>query len=175
MKIIACFLSVTAIMIIIYGIGSLQCSFQDRQTAASNTFTAFASTVWTQTTRADFELGVLYQVDTANSPGDVQLAIQSGQNRYSSGNLASQVLNTGMKGLKTGCVSLDRHCVSQDQSQFTGPGIRLAIYSEQQYTSLDSSGIDIAGLRRITARTICPVACRLFYDGQTSDSGFAER
>jgi hypothetical protein len=100
MKIIAVFLSLTAIMIIIYGIGSLQCSVQDKQTATSNTFTAFSSTVWTQTTRADFELGVLFQVDTARSPGDVQLAVQSGQNRFSTGNLASQVLNTGMKGLK---------------------------------------------------------------------------
>jgi hypothetical protein len=100
MRKITCILFVMMTLMIIYGTGSLQCKFLETGRATSNTFTAFSSTVWTQTTRADFELGVLFQVDTAKSPGDVQLAIQSGQNRFSSGSLASQVLNTGKKGLK---------------------------------------------------------------------------
>jgi hypothetical protein len=81
-------------MMIISSIGSLQCNVQDRQTATSNTFTAFASTIWTQTTRADFELGALNNVNTATIPGDVILGTTSGHYR-TSGNLRSQVLNTG--------------------------------------------------------------------------------
>jgi hypothetical protein len=86
-------------MTIISSIGSLQCNVQDRQTATSNTFTAFASTVWTQTTRADFELGLLTNVDTSTISGDVILGTTGGHYR-SSGNLRSLVLNTGRPGTK---------------------------------------------------------------------------
>jgi hypothetical protein len=98
-RIIACFLTAAAILIIIYSIGSAQCNLQDRQTAASNTFTAFTSTIWTQTTRADFELGSPTRVDTATIPNDVILA-KNGANYRASGNLRSQVLNTGRQGSK---------------------------------------------------------------------------
>jgi hypothetical protein len=97
MKIMACFLLIAAIIIIIYSVGSLQCTVQDRQIAASNTFTAFASTIWTQTTQADFNLGSLTQVDTTTIPNDVILA-KNGNNYRGSGNLRSQVLNTGRQG-----------------------------------------------------------------------------
>jgi hypothetical protein len=38
---------------------------------------AWLSNMWIQTTQADFEAGVLNQVDTTTSPGDVQLTSNS--------------------------------------------------------------------------------------------------
>jgi hypothetical protein len=49
-------------------------SFVDLESSSGNTFQAWASTQWVQTTQADFEAGVLDQVDISSSPGDVKLA-----------------------------------------------------------------------------------------------------
>src|SRR4030067_493417 len=57
-------------------VGTL-CSFVDSETATSNTFGAWTSTLWTQTTQADFNAGVLNNVDTTSVSGDVKLAVRS--------------------------------------------------------------------------------------------------
>jgi len=49
-------------------------SFVDSETATGNTFGAWTSTLWTQTTQADFNAGVLNNVDISSSSGDVKLA-----------------------------------------------------------------------------------------------------
>ena len=53
---------------------ALAAGFLDQETSIGNTFQAWTSTPWVQTTQPDFEAGSLGQVDTASSPGDVKLA-----------------------------------------------------------------------------------------------------
>jgi hypothetical protein len=49
----------------------------DLETAAGNSYLAWSAELWTQTTQAHFEAGVLNQVDTSSSPDDVILDEQS--------------------------------------------------------------------------------------------------
>ncbi len=51
--------------------------FTDSDQSPDNTFNAWIPWLWTQTTQTDFDAGVLNQVDTSSSPGDVGLAIPS--------------------------------------------------------------------------------------------------
>jgi hypothetical protein len=52
--------------------------FTDAEPNAGNSFEAWISSQWMQTTQADFNAGVLSNVDTSSSPGDVKLAVKSG-------------------------------------------------------------------------------------------------
>jgi len=54
-------------------IGVTHSSFVDLESSTGNTFQAWASTQWVQTTKAEFEAGVLNQVDTSSSPDNVKL------------------------------------------------------------------------------------------------------
>ena len=47
--------------------------FTDTELNANSTFQAWVSSQWVQTTQGDFQAGVLNQVDTSSSLGDVQL------------------------------------------------------------------------------------------------------
>jgi hypothetical protein len=47
--------------------------YSDTEPASANTFQAWSSSLWTQTSQADFEAGILTDVNTASSPGDVKL------------------------------------------------------------------------------------------------------
>ncbi|MFH0846961.1 MAG: hypothetical protein V1894_02740 [Chloroflexota bacterium] len=49
--------------------------FNDQESSAGNTGTAWTSAQWTQTSQADFNAGVLNNVDTATAPGDVTLPV----------------------------------------------------------------------------------------------------
>jgi len=49
--------------------------FTDAELNADNTFLAWVSSQWVQTTQGDFQAGVLDNVDTSSSPGDVKLEI----------------------------------------------------------------------------------------------------
>ena len=59
------------------GIGQVAGSFTDSETSLGNSFQAWTSTLWLQTTQADFEAGIPSQADTRSSPGDVGLATDS--------------------------------------------------------------------------------------------------
>jgi hypothetical protein len=48
-------------------------SFSDVETASNNTLQAWNASLWTQTSQADFDAGVLNDVDATSSPGDVTL------------------------------------------------------------------------------------------------------
>ena len=50
-------------------------SFDDLENSNGNTFQGWVSDIWVQTTQGDFEAGVLNQVDTSSSPGDVKLSL----------------------------------------------------------------------------------------------------
>ncbi|MBM2825615.1 MAG: hypothetical protein HW402_1279 [Dehalococcoidales bacterium] len=54
---------------------TLTASFNDQETSNANDVTVWASTLWTQTSQADFEAGVSDNVNTLSSPGDVSLVL----------------------------------------------------------------------------------------------------
>jgi hypothetical protein len=58
-------------------VGVTRASFVDLETSSGNSFTAWTSTKWTQTSQTDFETGVRNKVDTASSPGNVILGAAS--------------------------------------------------------------------------------------------------
>jgi len=49
-------------------------SFADGESSIGNVLRAWISSMWVQTTQPDFEAGVLTQIDTSSSPGDVKLS-----------------------------------------------------------------------------------------------------
>lgn len=65
------------IVLLSSSIGVTQSSFADPESTTGNDFQAWTSSQWVQTTKAEFEAGVLNQVDTSSSAGDVRLAISS--------------------------------------------------------------------------------------------------
>jgi len=59
-------------------VGVTTASFFDQEISSGNTFEAWTSILWGQTTQSDFEAGVLNNVDTSSSAGNVTLAVKSG-------------------------------------------------------------------------------------------------
>jgi hypothetical protein len=57
-------------------IGVTRSAFLDLEGSSGNSFQAWTSTLWRQTTEDDFNAGVLNQVDTSSSPDDVKLAVR---------------------------------------------------------------------------------------------------
>jgi hypothetical protein len=133
MRLITCILSLIALVIIVYGVGTIQCYFQDTQQATSNTFTAFSSNIWTQTTLADFEAsGLRSNVDTSAVPGDVLLEKRPNGKYRLSGNLRSSVFDTGITNAK-----LD--LLSWDSTLPAGTTITFRIRARNTYFAPDSS------------------------------------
>jgi len=62
----------------------------DPEGSAGGVFQAWSSRQWPQTTQADFEAGVLNNIDTSTNPGDARLA------SISNGTIASAVLDTSV-------------------------------------------------------------------------------
>ena len=58
-------------------VGITQSSLIDLEDSTGNAFQGWTSTPWLQTDQADFDAGVLNNVDTSSSPGDVKLAVES--------------------------------------------------------------------------------------------------
>jgi hypothetical protein len=69
-----------ATVLLASSIGVTMGSFVDLESSSGNTFQAWASRQWTQTSQADFNAGVLSNVDTTTSAGDVKLAFTSSSN-----------------------------------------------------------------------------------------------
>jgi hypothetical protein len=65
------------VVLLVSNIGTAYGKFTDSETASGNTFTGKTSSLWTQTSQADFNTGVLTNIDTASSPGDVKLSLRS--------------------------------------------------------------------------------------------------
>jgi hypothetical protein len=68
-----------AVVLLASSVGVTAGSFIDLESSSGNTFQAWASNLWRQTTQADFDAGVLTNVATTSSPGDgnVILAVKS--------------------------------------------------------------------------------------------------
>ncbi|MBI2852505.1 MAG: hypothetical protein HYX84_05345 [Chloroflexi bacterium] len=65
---------VIAILALAIRVGVTGALFSDTEISADNSFQGWTSNQWVQTTQADFQAGVLSQVDATSSPGDVKLA-----------------------------------------------------------------------------------------------------
>ena len=76
-KIIASIIGIAVVVVLIAAAGTYA-FLSDTETSTGNQGTAWTSSLWTQTSQADFNAGVLNNVDTSSSPGDVKLAAISG-------------------------------------------------------------------------------------------------
>ena len=65
------------LVLMISSVGTTSGSFIDQESPTGNSFQSWSSRLWTQTTQADFNLGVLNNVDTSTSSGDVLLSVIS--------------------------------------------------------------------------------------------------
>jgi hypothetical protein len=65
--------TVSILALFMVGIGTTDAYFSNAGASAPNAFSGWAFSLWRQTSEADFEAGVLTNVDTASSPGDVRL------------------------------------------------------------------------------------------------------
>jgi hypothetical protein len=146
MRKIACIPSMAALLIIIYSAGSVNCYYQDSQQTADGTFTAFSSTIWTQTTQDDFEEGVVWRVDTDKVPGDVLLQ-RTGNHYRASGYLSSEVYNTGSDDTTIDLLFWDGTVLTQTSVTFS---VR-ASNTEFSASSSTPSWINIGTLTPVSA------------------------
>jgi hypothetical protein len=63
------------VILLASSIGVTMASFVDLESSTGNSFQAWASNTWVQTTEDDFNAGVLNQVNTSSSAGDVLLSL----------------------------------------------------------------------------------------------------
>jgi predicted ribosomally synthesized peptide with SipW-like signal peptide len=75
--------------------------FTDAELNANNTFQAWVSSQWVQTTQGDFQAGVLDNVDTSSSPGDVKLSLILNPTLVTSDNAERSVKGTTPTLVKT--------------------------------------------------------------------------
>jgi hypothetical protein len=68
------FLTLCAITIIAFSIGTTESIFYDQEQTSGNSYGAWTSILWTQTTQSDFNAGSLTNVSTTFSPDNVALA-----------------------------------------------------------------------------------------------------
>ena len=64
-----------AVALLSSNVGETRSSLIDLENSSGNSFEAWTSLLWQQTTQSDFEVGVLNNVDTSSSTGDVMLEI----------------------------------------------------------------------------------------------------
>ena len=81
------------VILLASGVGVTMASFVDQEISSSNTFQAWASNTWVQSTEDDFNAGVLNQVNTSSSAGNVLLSLIPPPNLISSDN--SEVSTSG--------------------------------------------------------------------------------
>jgi hypothetical protein len=75
--------------------------FTDAELNANNAFQAWVSSQWVQTTQGDFQAGVLDNVDTSSSPGDVKLSLILNPTLVTSDNAERSVKGTTPTLVKT--------------------------------------------------------------------------
>lgn len=74
-------LTISALIFLAGNVGVTSGSHLDAEKASNNTIGVVASTLWRQTTQADFNGGRLSQVDISTSPGHIKLAATGGFDR----------------------------------------------------------------------------------------------
>jgi hypothetical protein len=81
--------------------------FTDVETTLANTVQAWNASLWTQTTQQEFEAGVITQVDTSTSSGDVRLAVGSDWYQASWNRRKPVIINNASADLSDYQVSVD--------------------------------------------------------------------
>jgi hypothetical protein len=133
------------IVLLSSGIGVTQSSFADPESTTGNDFQAWTSSQWVQTTRGDFEAGVLNNVDTSSSPGDVRLATMSNWYDISWSRRAPITVNNSGSGLTDYQVRVDVTYDADMQSDFDdirfadANGSSLLSYWRESYTASASA------------------------------------
>jgi hypothetical protein len=121
-------------------VGITQSSLVDLENSTGNAFQGWISTPWFQTTQADFGAGVLNNVDTSLSPGDVTLAAISGWYDASWTRRAPLTINNAGSALSGYQVKITVIYDADMQSNFndirftSGDGTTLVSYWRQSYT-----------------------------------------
>ena len=116
-------------------------SFDDLENSNGNTLQGWVSNIWTQTTQADFEAGVINNVDTSSSPGDVKLAIVSNWYDTSWSRRAPVTINNPGSSLTAYQVKVQVAYDSDMQPNFNdirftaSDGITLLSYWRESYTA----------------------------------------
>ena len=92
---------VLVVVLLAGSVGGTSSSFVDQENSAGNTFQAWTSTQWVQTTQADFNAAALSNVDTSSSPGDVKLSLIPNPTLINSDNTEVSVKGTTTTLVKT--------------------------------------------------------------------------
>lgn len=105
MKAVCWLVATLALVVILFEIAPVHCSFSSVQSASKNMFSAFSSGSWTQTSYNDFYNDTRTNVDITASQGNVVLKNTGGSGegnvRYKSpGMINSTVLDTGIQGAR---------------------------------------------------------------------------
>ncbi len=126
-------------------VGGTMASFVDQESSSGNSFQAWASNLWRQTTQADFNAGVLNNVDTASSLGDVKLAVKSGWYDTSWSHRVPVTISNSGSGLTAYQVRVDVTYDSDMQPDFNdirfvdSDGSTLLSYWRESYTASTSA------------------------------------
>lgn len=94
-------LLISVVVLLASSMGVTKGSSVDLENSASNTFQGWVSNTWVQTAQGDFEAGVLNQVDTSSSPGDVTLSLILNPTLVTSDNSEQSVQGTTPTLVKT--------------------------------------------------------------------------
>ena len=131
--------SLTAVLLA-GNVGVTSGSLLDREGSGGNSLQAWTSILWTQTAQADFNAGVLNQVDASSSPGDVKLAVRSDWYNTAWSRRAPVTINNPASGLTDYQVRVQVAYDSDmqadfDDTRFTASnGTALLSYWRQSYT-----------------------------------------
>ena len=149
---------------LMFATGVVNSSYHDEEHAAGNSATAWTAIAWTQTTQAQFDAGdQIYQVNTSEFPGDVVLDKDAGGTYYSSGGMASEVLDTMSSGTICAGLFWDRWNVG------TNPGdATITMWVRASDTSFDKSDSSPAW---INAGTGTPLQGNTMYNITSLPSG----
>jgi len=130
-----------AVVLLASSVGVTAGSFVDLESSSGNTFGSWTSTLWKQTTQADFNAGVLSNVDVATSPGDVKLAVKSDWYNTAWSRRAPVTINNPGSGLTDYQVKVQVAYDSDMQADFddirftSSNGTTLLSYWRQGYTA----------------------------------------
>jgi hypothetical protein len=117
----------------------------DTETAAGNQLQGWSDSLWTQTSRADFEAGVRSGVDTATNPGNVQLALKSDWYQTAWSRRAPVTINNTGAALTAFQVKVTLTYDSDMKSDFSdirftdSNGTTLLPYWRESYTAASSA------------------------------------
>ena len=149
-RVIITFLVVILVTCLVVGnhVATTAAYFTDIEPASTNSAQGWSASLWTQTSQADFEAGIINQVDTSSSPNEVMLDTETSE-YYTSGTLASQVLDTGVAGTTWNMLFWDETLMSNTDITFevrASDTLFNAGDATPSWTNIDGTSPVITGL-----------------------------